>query len=479
MADTSKFRHPLEGRYASMDMLTLWSDDEKFRIWRWIWYLIAKTQRDLGVEAVHDDQLEEMCARMNDIPDYARVAELESKLKHDVMAHVYAFGEVCPKARPIIHLCCTSCDITDNAESFIIRRSIELICGRLVGTIRRLADFAGKYRDMPTLGWTHYQSAQPVTVGKRACMWLQDLLICLNDLDTVGQDLRLRGLKGTTGTQASFLALFKGDHEMVRELDDRFRNELGFESTFMITGQTYTRMQDTKVLAALATLAAAIHKIATDLRLLAHDKEIEEPFGKAQIGSSAMAYKRNPMKSERACSISREPIANLFAGLMTQATQWLERSLDDSAIRRMVMSEAFLSMDAILMVMQDVFGGLVVYPKVIERRLWAELPFMATEEIIVAMVESGADRQEVHERIRVHSVEAATQVKVRGLPNNFLELIAGDGFFAPVHDKLESLLDPKLFIGRAAEQVDEFLEEEVEPTLSLYPCDEEAVELKV
>ncbi|CAB3384600.1 Hypothetical predicted protein [Cloeon dipterum] len=400
--------------------------------------------------------------------DFAHAQEEERRVRHDVMAHVHTFARCCPLAAPIIHLGATSCYVTDNTDLLVIRSALELLLVRVAGCVQRLARFAQQHRDTPTLGFTHFQPAQMTTVGKRACLWLQDLLMDERALRRVHSELRFRGVKGTTGTQASFLQLFDGDGEKVKQLDRRVCQLSGFERSFLVCGQTYTRKQDTEVVNALASLGASVHKMCTDVRLLASLKEVEEPFEKDQIGSSAMAYKRNPMRSERCCALSRHLMALPANTLHTHATQWLERTLDDSANRRLTLSEAFLTADAVLLTLLNVTQGLVVYPKVIERHISQELPFMATENLIMAMVRKGADRQECHEKIRVLSHEAAAQVKEHGKDNDLVARVEADAYFAPILPHLQQLLDPATFVGRAPQQVTEFLQEEVQPVLDLY-----------
>ncbi len=463
------FVHPLEGRYATDEMKRLWSDDRKFGTWRRIWTVLANLERTLGV-TVKGEPIREECTLALEAAakapiDYERARELEEKLRHDVVAHIHLLKEACPSAAHIIHLGATSCCVTDNADLVIMRDALRLIAVGIARVMDRLRVFAFKYRELPTLAYTHFQSAQLTTVGKRACLWLQDFLLDLEEVERVIAKLRFRGLKGATGTQDSYLRLFNGDQEKVRELDRLFGKAFRFERTFRITGQTYTRKQDTAVLSALASLGASAKKMATDLRLLAHDKEVEEPFEKTQVGSSAMPYKRNPMRSERDSALDRLLMNLVPNALQTHAEQWLERTLDDSATRRIAIAEAFLLADASLLIMQNVAEGLVVYPKVIEANIARELPFMATEEIILAMVKQGSDRQDVHEKIRVHSQAAGDRMKQEGKPNDLLKRVVEDPFFAPVHNNLDSLLDPTKFVGLAPEQVDEFLEEEVDPAL--------------
>ncbi|MBM65773.1 MAG: adenylosuccinate lyase [Myxococcales bacterium] len=457
------FEHPLASRYASQEMQAIFSPQFKFTTWRRLWIALAKGEQALGLE-ISDEQIAEMEGQIEQF-DFPAIATYEKQLRHDVMAHIHHYGDLCPKARPIIHLGATSCYVGDNTDLIQIRAALDLTITSLANLIAALADFAEAQQDLPTLGFTHYQPAQLTTVGKRACLWLADLMVDLRQLTRARDELRFRGVKGTTGTQASFLALFDGDHDKVEALDAAVSETMGFQDRLIICGQTYSRKTDFDVLNALASLGASIHKMATDLRLLANLKEIEEPFAKDQIGSSAMAYKRNPMRSERACSLARF-LMNLAANAgQTHATQWMERSLDDSANRRLSLSEAFLSADAICSIMHNVCSGLVVYPAVIARRITSELPFMATENIIMAMVKAGGDRQTVHEAIRVHSLAAARVVKEEGGDNDLLQRIEEDAYFAPIHGQLEALLEPSSFVGRAPEQVRAFLASEVRPGL--------------
>ena len=462
--DTSRYDSPLCSRYASKAMQELFSDDRRFTTWRKLWLTLAEQEQALGL-GITDAQIAEMKANLGPI-DYVMAAKEEKKRRHDVMAHVHTFGHSCPTAAPIIHLGATSCYVTDNTDLILMRDGLDLLAQSLARAIDRLAKFAAQYRALPTLGFTHFQAAQLTTVGKRACLWLQDLCLDLENLTRVRNDLRFRGVKGTTGTQASFLTLFHGDHDKVEELDRRVTAAWGFRRAFLVTGQTYTRKQDSEVLAVLASLGATVHKIGTDLRLLAHLKEIEEPFEADQIGSSAMAYKRNPMRAERMCSLGRHLTTLVQDAYQTHAVQWMERTLDDSAVRRIAIPEAFLAGDAVLRILQNVAEGLVVYPQVIRRHLDAELPFMATENIIMAMVEAGGDRQECHEQIRVLSHQAAAEVKQHGRDNDLIERVKATAYFAPVHAKLATLLDPSTFVGRAPKQVDRFLAEEVKPLLA-------------
>lgn len=464
-----RYESPLSGRYASKEMLYLQSPDYKFLYWRKLWFELASAERSLGIKEISEAALAEMQANffMTE-KDYTVVAEIEKRNRHDVMANVQRYGQLCPSAAGIIHLGATSCYVTDNTDLIIIRDSLQIVELRLARVINRFVPFMQKWRATPALGFTHYQPAQLVTPGKRAAMWVQDLVIHLGELRRIRQWLPFRGVKGTTGTQDSFLDLFGGDGDKVKQLDQMVTTAFGFERSLPITGQSYTRLIDSMVLSAIALMAASLHKICLDLRLLAHDKEIEEPFEAGQIGSSAMAYKRNPMRLERNCALDRHPVSLLIAGISTQMTQMLERTLDDSAIRRIYLAEAFLAADAILLIMQNVAEGLVVYPKMIERNVRRELPFMATEHVITAMVKAGVNRQETHERIRVHAQAAGKTVKEEGKDNDLVDRLKGDAFFQPVHASLDAILEPSNFIGRAPEQVDEFITQHVIPVLLPY-----------
>ncbi|NXH94388.1 PUR8 lyase, partial [Pachycephala philippinensis] len=462
----ARYRSPLVSRYASAEMAYNFSERKKFGTWRRLWLYLAQAEKSLGLP-ITDEQIQEMEANLDNI-DFKMAAEEEKKLRHDVMAHVHTFAHCCPKAAAIIHLGATSCYVGDNTDLIVLRDGFNLLLPKLARVISRLADFAEKYADMPALGFTHYQPAQLTTVGKRCCLWIQDLCMDLQNLERARDDLRFRGVKGTTGTQASFLQLFEGDHSKVEELDRLVTAKAGFKRAYMVTGQTYSRKVDIGVLAVLASLGASIHKICTDIRLLANLKEIEEPFEKDQIGSSAMPYKRNPMRSERCCSLARHLMTLVMDPLQTAAVQWFERTLDDSANRRVCLAEAFLTADIILSTLQNVSEGLVVYPKVIERRIRQELPFMATENIIMAMVKAGGNRQDCHEKIRVLSQQAAAVVKQEGGDNDFIARVRADPYFSPIHKQLESLLDPSSFTGRAPQQVAKFLKEEVRPALIPY-----------
>ncbi|MFM7056104.1 MAG: adenylosuccinate lyase [Planctomycetota bacterium] len=459
------YENPLITRYASRDMARIWSAQNRHSIWRTLWIALADCQRELGL-AISTDQIQQMQATREQI-DFAAADRYERQLRHDVMAHVYSWGDQIPAARPIIHLGATSCFVTDNSELILMRDSLQLLRKRLVQVIDQLARFASTWRSLPCLGFTHLQPAQPTTVGKRAALWCWDLLLDLEELEHRLQTLRFRGVKGTTGTQASFLTLFHGDHAKVEELDRMVTARMGFSSSHAVTGQTYSRKSDSQVMSALNGLAQSCHKAGSDIRILQHRKEIEEPFEKSQIGSSAMAYKRNPMRSERMCSLARFVISQQSGVDATMATQWLERSLDDSAIRRLALPQAFLATDACLILYRNITDGMVVYPKVIAAHLQAELPFMATEEILMAGVQAGGDRQELHEVIRSHSQAAAEQVKREGRPNDLLERLQSDNAFRAVN--LSGTLDAARFVGRAPEQVDALIAEYIEPLRKKHP----------
>uniref|UniRef100_A0A8C9VB04 Adenylosuccinate lyase n=1 Tax=Scleropages formosus TaxID=113540 RepID=A0A8C9VB04_SCLFO len=455
----TKYRSPLVSRYASKEMSYNFSDRKKFTTWRKLWIFLAKAEKALGLP-ITDAQVAEMESRVEDV-DFAMAAEQERKLRHDVMAHVHTFAYCCPTAAPIIHLGATSCYVGDNTDLIVLRDGFEILLPKLARVMDRLANFAEKYADLPTLGFTHYQPAQLTTVGKRACLWLQDLTMDMRNLRRARDDLRFRGVKGTTGTQASFLQLFQGDHAKVEELDRMVTEMAGFKKAYLVTGQTYSRKVDIDTLSVLASLGATVHKICTDIRLLANLKELEEPFEKEQIGSSAMPYKRNPMRAERCCSLSRHLMTLLSDPLQTASVQWLERTLDDSANRRISLAEAFLTADIVLSTLQNITEGLVVYPKFCPE----DLPFMATENIIMAMVKAGGNRQDCHEKIRVLSQQAAAVVKQDGGDNDLLDRVKADSYFSPILDQLDALLDPKTFTGRAPQQVTRFLSEEVYPLL--------------
>ena len=458
------YQNPLVSRYASSEMVALFSDDRKFRLWRKLWIALAEAQGELGLE-INADQLGELRSNLDQI-DYEKIAAYERKLRHDVMAHVHGYADLCPTARPIIHLGATSCFVTDNADLILFREALGLARDRLVAVIDLLARFAAGHRDLACLGFTHMQPAQPTTVGKRACLWAYDLVLDLEEIEHRMERLRFRSTKGTTGTQASFLSLFDGDHKKVEQLEKIVAQKMGFDSTYAVTGQTYPRKVDAQIIDVLGGIAASAHKAATDLRLLQHRKEIEEPFEKSQVGSSAMAYKRNPMRSERICALARFAMGLQTSASQTLATQWMERTLDDSAIRRLVLPQAFLAIDAILKLYQNVTQGLVVYPQVISKRLAEELPFMATEEILMEGVRGGGDRQLLHEKIRSHSQDAARVVKEQGGDNDLLQRLSRDDSFANID--FNSLLDASRFVGRAPEQVDAFIAEVIEPVRSKY-----------
>jgi adenylosuccinate lyase len=458
------YETPLTARYASEEMSRLWSAQRKFSTWRRLWVALAEAEAELGLP-VTMAQIEELRAHIDDV-DFAAAEGYERRLRHDVMAHVHAYGDVCPQARAIIHLGATSCYVTDNTDLILMREGLGIVRDRLLGVIENLANFAREQRALPCLGFTHLQPAQPTTVGKRACLWIYDLTQDLIEIEHRLGSLQARGAKGTTGTQASFLELFGGDHAKVRQLDELVAQKLGFGTSYAVTGQTYSRKVDVQVLSTLSGIAQSAHKATNDLRILQSRKEIEEPFEKEQIGSSAMAYKRNPMRSERIAGLARFVISLESSAAQTAATQWLERTLDDSANRRLTLPQAFLSTDALLTLYQNVASGFVVYPKVIEKHLREELPFMATENILMAAVAAGGDRQDLHERIRRHSLAAAAVVKQQGGENDLLERLRTDTAFAQVN--FDDTVDPLRFVGRAPEQVDEFLAEIVAPILKRY-----------
>ena len=479
MSNTSTYESPLSSRYASDEMLRLFSADKKFSTWRRLWVALARGEMELGLP-VTAEQVAELEAHLDDI-NYDSAAQWERKLRHDVMAHIHAYGEQCPKAMPIIHLGATSCYVGDNTDLILMREGLGLIRDKLVRVLAVLADFSDKYKSLPTLGFTHFQPAQLVTVGKRAPLWMNELLMDLDEVEYRIDRLPLRGVKGTTGTQASFLELFEGDHEKVLELDRKIAKEMGFTSTVPVCGQTYSRKVDAAVLATLSGIAQSASKFATDLRLLCHLKEVEEPFEKNQIGSSAMPYKRNPMRSERICSLARYVMVDALNPAVTASTQWFERTLDDSANKRISVPEAFLAVDAILNIYENVVSGLVVHEKVIEKHILEELPFMASENIMMDAVKRGGDRQALHERIRVLSQEAGRNVKELGLSNNLIELIAADPMFGMSREALTAHLEPSRYIGRCPEQVTEFLEGSVKPVLARHAeaLSTGSVELKV
>ncbi|XP_033117779.1 adenylosuccinate lyase-like [Anneissia japonica] len=458
-----KYRSPLVARYASEEMAFNFSEEKKFTTWRKLWLYLAKAQQTLGLK-ITDEQIVEMQNNIENI-DWDMAEEEEKRRRHDVMAHVHTFAQCCPKAAGIIHLGATSCYVGDNTDLIVLRDALNIVLPRLARCIQRLSVFAEENKSVATLGFTHYQPAQLTTVGKRACLWISDLCMDLRNLTRARDDLKFRGVKGTTGTQASFLALFEKNSEKVEMLDRIVTEMAGFKQAYIITGQTYSRKVDVDVLSALAGLGATVHKICTDIRLLANLKELEEPFEKEQIGSSAMPYKRNPMRSERCCSLARHLMTLVIDPLQTHSVQWFERTLDDSANRRICLAEAFLTADIVLSTLQNISEGLVVYPKVIERRINQELPFMATENIIMAMVKAGASRQECHEEIRKLSQEAAAVVKQEGGENDLVLRIKSSLYFSPIHSSLDVMLDPSSFVGRAPEQVSKFLIEEVQPAL--------------
>lgn len=458
-----RYQSPLSERYASKEMQYIFSPDMKFKTWRRLWIALAETEAELGLP-ISEEQIAELKAAKDDI-NYDVAKAREKEVRHDVMSHVYAYGQQCPTAKGIIHLGATSCYVGDNTDVIIMREALYLVRKKLLNVIGELAKFADTYKELPTLAFTHFQPAQPTTVGKRASLWLNDLVMDLSDVDYIISQLKLLGSKGTTGTQASFLELFDGDHEKCKEADRRIARKMGFDACYPVSGQTYSRKLDTRVLNVVAGIAQSAHKFSNDIRLLQHLKEIEEPFEKSQIGSSAMAYKRNPMRSERIASLSRYVMIDVLNPAITAATQWFERTLDDSANKRLSVPEAFLAIDGVLDLYMNVVDGLVVYPKVIEQRLMSELPFMATENIMMDAVKRGGDRQELHERIRTHSIEAGRMVKVEGKPNDLLERIAGDPAFGTTMEELQSIMNPRNFVGRAPEQVTEFLNEVIRPIL--------------
>jgi adenylosuccinate lyase len=460
-----QYENPLTTRYASPQMAALWGSERKFRTWRRLWIALAEAEAELGLP-ITPAQIAQLKAHAEDI-DFEAADRHERRLRHDVMAHVHAYGDVCPEARPIIHLGATSCYVTDNTDLLLLREALGLVRDRLAAVIDRLAAFARQYRDLPCLAFTHLQPAQPTTVGKRACLWAYDLVQDLEEVERRIAGLKAQGVKGTTGTQASFLELLGGDHEKVRRLEQLVTEKMGFAESYAVTGQTYSRKVDAQVLDTLSGIAASASKAAGDLRLLQSRKELEEPFEREQIGSSAMAYKRNPMRAERICGLARFVFSLQSSACQTHAAQWLERTLDDSANRRLVLPQAFLAIDAILLLYQNVASGLVVYPNVIARHLDEELPFMASENILMAAVARGGDRQDLHERIRRHSQAAAKVVKQEGGRNDLLERLASDEAFAGID--LAATLDASRFVGRAPEQVDEFLAEVVEPVRRRYP----------
>ncbi len=473
----NSYESPLCSRYASKEMQFIFSPDMKFTTWRKLWIALAEAEQELGLN-ITDEQINELKSHVNDV-DYEKAAAYEKECRHDVMSHVKAYGDQCPKAKGIIHLGATSCYVGDNTDIIIMKKGLELIRSKVILAIKLLSDFAVKYKATPTLAFTHFQPAQPTTVGKRATLWIQDLTFDLDEIDFVLSRLKLLGSKGTTGTQASFKELFDGDIEKINAVDKKIAEKMGFESTYAVSGQTYSRKIDTRVLNCLSAVAQSAHKFSNDIRLLQHLKEIEEPFEKGQIGSSAMAYKRNPMRSERIASLSRYVMCDALNPAITAATQWFERTLDDSANKRISVAEGFLAVDAILNLVINVSDGLVVYEKVINQRLMSELPFMATENILMDAVKLGGDRQELHEAIRVHSMAAAKTVKEDGKPNDLLERIAADKRFGMTLEQLQSVMNPKNFIGMADKQVDSFIENVVNPILKNNDINGEMPEINV
>ena len=460
------YESPLNSRYSSKEMKYIFSPDFKFKTWRKLWIALAESEMELGLN-ITQEQIDELKAHAEDI-NYEVAEAYEKEFRHDVMSHVHAYGELCPNAKGIIHLAATSCFVGDNTDVITMTEGLKLVRKKLVNLIDILSKFALRYKDMPCLAYTHYQPAQPTTVGKRASLWLSDLVMDMNSLEFQISQMRLLGSKGTTGTQASFVELFEGDSEKIKDLDKKVAQKVGFESCYMVSGQTYSRKLDYNVLSVLSQIAQSAYKFSGDLRMLQHEKEIEEPFEKKQIGSSAMAYKRNPMRSERISSLARYVIADSINPAITASTQWFERTLDDSANKRISIPEAFLAIDAVLELYINVVSGLVVYPKMIEKHLLAELPFMATENIMMAAVKKGGDRQELHERIRVHSMDAGRVVKVEGQPNDLIDRIAADEAFGMTKEEIMATMKPENFVGRAPEQVVEFIEAEVKPIVEKY-----------
>ena len=462
----SIYESPLSSRYASDEMQYIFSPDKKFSTWRKLWVALARAEMELGLP-VTQEQIQEMEAHLTDI-DYDLAAQKEKELRHDVMAHIHTFGTLCPKAMPIIHLGATSCYVGDNTDVIIMREGLELVRDKLVRVLSNLSQFALKYKALPTLGFTHFQAAQLVTVGKRATLWMNELLMDLEEIEYRIANLKLLGCKGTTGTQASFLELFEGDHEKCKELDRRIATEMGFEASVPVSGQTYSRKVDSAIISTLSGIAQSASKFATDVRLLCHLKEVEEPFESKQIGSSAMPYKRNPMRCERICALARYVMADVMNPTFTAATQWFERTLDDSANKRISVPEAFLAVDAILNIYENVSAGLVVHEKVIEKHILEELPFMASENIMMDAVKKGGDRQELHERIRVHALEAGRNVKDLGLNNNLIDLIAEDPIFGMSREELVAHMEPSRYIGRCPQQVEDFISECITPVLDAH-----------
>ena len=468
---TNTYESPLSSRYASDEMLYLFSADKKFTTWRRLWVALARAEMELGLP-VTQEQVDELEAHINDI-DYEKAAQWEKKLRHDVMAHVHTYGELCPKAMPIIHLGATSCYVGDNTDVILMKEGLELVRKKLVRVIAKLAKFADEYKAMPTLGFTHFQAAQLVTVGKRATLWMNELYMDLEEIDHQISQLALRGVKGTTGTQASFMELFGGDSAKIKAVEADVCAQMGFTKVVPVCGQTYSRKVDYNVLSAVAGLGQSAMKMATDIRLLANFKEMEEPFEKNQIGSSAMPYKRNPMRCERICALSRYLMVDVLNPSFTTGTQWFERTLDDSANKRVAMAEGFLAADAILNIMLNVTDGIVVYPKVVRSRLMAELPFMASENIMMQAVEKGGNRQELHERLRQHAIAAGKQVKEEGLPNDMVDRVAADPAFGLTKEEIVAGLVPENFVGRAPQQVEEFIANVLQPIFDADPEDVE------
>jgi len=460
---TDRYDSPLSGRYASKEMQYIFSQDKKFTTWRRLWIALAEAERELGLN-ISEEQIAELKEHVNDI-NYDVAIAREKEVRHDVMSHVYAYGMQCPKAKGIIHLGATSCYVGDNTDIIIMTEGLKLVKKKLVNVMSKLANFADKYKALPTLAFTHFQPAQPTTVGKRATLWLMELTLDYDDICYLIDSMKLLGSKGTTGTQASFLELFDGDNEKIKKIDKLIAKKMGFTDCYPVSGQTYSRKVDSRVLNVLAGIASSAHKFSNDIRLLQHLKEVEEPFEKSQIGSSAMAYKRNPMRSERIASLSRYVMSDLMNPYITAATQWFERTLDDSANKRLSIPEAFLAIDGILDLYMNVADGLVVYEKVIEKHIMAELPFMATENIMMDAVKRGGDRQELHEKIRTLSMEAGRNVKERGLDNNLLELIAAEPSFNITLEELKKQMEPSKYTGRSKEQVEDFLKEVIRPIL--------------
>jgi len=471
------YESPFNTRYASMEMQNLFSPDTKFKTWRRLWVALAEAEMELGLP-ITQEQIVEMKEFQDNI-NYDAAEKIEKEVRHDVMAHVHAYGDQCKKSKGIIHLGATSCYVGDNTDVILFFKGLMIIRKKIIGIICKLSDFAAKYKEIPTLGFTHLQPAQLVTVGKRACLWIQDLMLDIAEIDFVAENLQLLGNKGTTGTQASFLGLFNGDHEKVKKLEEMIAEKVGFKKVFPISGQTYTRKQDTRILNCLSSIAQSAHKFSNDLRILQSLKEVEEPFEKKQIGSSAMAYKRNPMRSERISSLARYVIVDALNPAITASTQWLERTLDDSANRRISIPEGFLAVDSILNIYINIVDGLVVYPRMIRKRVMEELPFMVTEDILMEAVKRGGDRQELHERIRVHSMEAAKVVKEEGLSNDLMERISGDSSFGLSLQDINRILNPSLYIGRSSEQVVEFINYYVKPLLDNNSAWDMQIDLKV